>query len=270
MISLRLAGVDISLGGVPIVAGVGLEAGPGELVGLVGPNGSGKSTLLRSVYRAVRPRAGLVTLGGDDAWALPAREVARRAAVVVQEPPTDFDFSVGDVVAMGRLPHKGVLDRDTPADTAIVADALGRVGLTEVDERPFATLSGGEKQRALIARALAQQCPLLILDEPTNHLDVRYQLEILDLVASLGVTTLVALHDLNLAASYCQRVYVLAAGVVVAGGAPVDVLTPELVLTVFGVHAERWAHPITGHTQLAFSATPPPLAAAASLTTERR
>jgi len=122
--------------------------------------------------------------------------------------------------------------------------------------RRFATLSGGEKQRALVARALAQQSRLLLLDEPTNHLDVRYQLEVLDLVASLGVTTVAALHDLNLAATYRDRVYVLEAGGVVASGPPGDVLTPEMVAGVFGVRAERFDHPLTGRPQLAFSSIP--------------
>jgi iron complex transport system ATP-binding protein len=256
MIRLRLADLDLAIDGHPIVTGADLEVAPGEMVGLVGPNGSGKSTLLRAVYRMVRPAAGRVLLDDDDAWQLPSREVARRAAVVVQEPPSDFDFTAREVVAMGRLPYKGLLDRDTAADAGLVADALAQVGLAEVGDRPFATLSGGEKQRVLVARALAQQSRLLVLDEPTNHLDVRYQLEVLDLVAQLGITTLVALHDLNLAASYCQRVYVLQDGAVVVGGAPDEVLTPSLVLRVFGVWADRWVHPATGRAQLAFSSPP--------------
>jgi iron complex transport system ATP-binding protein len=254
--TLRLDGVEVRLGGAPVLDGADLVCGPGEVVGLVGPNGSGKSTLLRTVYRVARPHAGLVTIGGDDAWALAPREVARRAAVVVQEPPTDFDFRAWDVAAMGRLPHKGCFDRDTAADHAVVAAALDRVGVGSLAERRYATLSGGEKQRVLIARALAQQSRLLLLDEPTNHLDVRYQLEVLDLVVGLGITTVVALHDLNLAATYCSRVCVLTAGRVVAAGVPEDILTPDLVGAVFGVHAERFVHPVTGRVQLAFSSTP--------------
>lgn len=271
MSRLRLADVAVRLGGADVLDGVELECRAGELVGLVGPNGSGKSTLLRTVYRMARPWAGRVTIDGDDAWALPSREVARRAAAVVQERPSEFDFTVGEVVALGRLPHKGSFDRDNGADRAVVEAALVRVGLAALAGRTFATLSGGEKQRALVARALAQQSRLLLLDEPTNHLDVRHQLEVLDLVSGLGVTTLAALHDLNLAATYCDRVYVLDAGRVVASGPPRDVLTPEMVGAVFGVRAERFDHPITGRPQLAFSSTPAAAPEALpSLASERR
>ena len=251
---LEVNNVAVQIDSRRIVEEIALQVGPGEIVGLIGPNGSGKSTLLRSVYRLLRPVVGYVQLGGDDVWKISARESARRTGVVVQETPSDFEFTVAEVVEMGRTPHKGLLEADNQRDEQIVQEALRRVNLAEFGERSFNTLSGGEKQRVLVARALAQQPKLLVLDEPTNHLDIRYQLEILNLVRSLGITTLVTLHDLNLAAAYCHRLYLLAAGRIAVAGAPEEVLTPEWVRSVYGVEAVRGQHPITGRLQLAFVA----------------
>jgi iron complex transport system ATP-binding protein len=253
---LEIDHVAVAIGAKRIVHEASLEVEPGSIVGLIGPNGSGKSTLLRSVYRLLRPAAGYVRLGGDDVWQLSAKESARRTGVVVQETPTDFEFTVSEVVAMGRTPHKGMLAADTAADAEIVAAALRRVNMRAFVERQFSTLSGGEKQRVLVARALAQQPRFLVLDEPTNHLDIHYQLEILELVKSLGITTLITLHDLNLAAAYCQQLYMLQAGRIVASGAPEAVLTPERLRGVFLVDAVVGRHPVTGALQLAFVATP--------------
>ena len=235
-----------------ILRSLALSVGAGELVGLVGPNGSGKTTLLRTMYRALKPDAGLITLDGDDVWKLSPRDAARRTAAVLQESPGEFEFSVEEMVFMGRTPHKGPLDRETAGDRRIVADALARVGMTELAGRAFSTLSGGEKQRVLIARALAQQARFLVLDEPTNHLDIRYQLEVLELVKGLRVTTLAALHDLNLAAAYCDRVYAIDEGQVVASGTPHEVFTPDLLRRVFGVGASVQSHPVTGKPHLTF------------------
>lgn len=237
-----------------IVDEVSLQVAPGEIVGLIGPNGSGKSTLLRSVYRLLKPAAGFVRLGEDDVWKLTARESARRTGVVVQETPSDFDFTVREVVEMGRTPHKGMLEGDNVHDAQIVDDALSRVNMTAFLARSFNTLSGGEKQRVLVARALAQQPKLLVLDEPTNHLDIRYQLEILNLVRGLGITTLVTLHDLNLAAAYCHRLYLLSNGRIATAGAPAAVLTPHWVRSVYGVDAHCGVHPVTGQLHLVFMA----------------
>ncbi len=253
---LSLDGVTVAIDDATLVADATLEIGSGEMVGLVGPNGSGKSSLLRSVYRVLRPQAGLVSLDGDDVWRLPAREAARRAAVVTQESAADFEFTAYEVVMLGRLPHKGPFDRDTPDDRALCTAALDRVGMLDRAGRVYATLSGGEKQRVLIARALAQQSRLLLLDEPTNHLDVRFQFEILALVRGLGITVVAALHDLNLAAAYCDRVAVLARGRIVAEGEPEAVLTPALIADVFGVEAVPIRHPATGRMMLALSHDP--------------
>ena len=250
---LEVNEVAVAIASRRIVNEVSLEVAPGEIVGLIGPNGSGKSTLLRAVYRLLKPVAGYVQLGGDDVWRLNAREAARRTAVVVQETPSDFDFTVGEVVEMGRTPHKGLLEADNARDAQIVQDALARVNMADFVARSFNTLSGGEKQRVLVARALAQEPKLLVLDEPTNHLDIRYQLEILNLVRELGITTLVTLHDLNLAAAYCHRLYLLANGRIVMAGIPDVVLTPQWVRDVYGVATTCIPHPTTGRLLLAFA-----------------
>ncbi|MFI2373493.1 ABC transporter ATP-binding protein [Streptomyces sp. NPDC018964] len=250
--------VTVEISGARVVEDVSLRVGSGQVVGLVGPNGSGKSTLLRCVYRALRPTAGAVRLDGDDLSAMDARESARRLAALPQEAVAEFDFTAAEVVAMGRLPHQGALARDTDEDRRTCAAALERVGAGHLADRGFLTLSGGEKQRVLIARALAQRPRVLVLDEPTNHLDIAQQLEVLSLVRASGLTVLTALHDLNLAALHCDVLHVIDGGRTVASGAPHDVLTPALLADVFGVRAHRVLHPETGAVQLLFDRLPSP------------
>ncbi|MGQ0717315.1 MAG: ABC transporter ATP-binding protein [Pseudonocardiales bacterium] len=246
-------GVSVELAGALVVEDAVLRAEPGSVVGLLGPNGSGKTTLLRTMFRAVRPVAGVVRVGGDDVWSMTARQAARRTAVVTQDHGADFEFSVTEVVAMGRVPHKGLFERGGPADDDIVTAVLQRVGVAQLAHRSFSTLSGGERQKVLVARALAQQPAVLVLDEPTNHLDIAAQLELLELVGELGVTVVTALHDLNLAAGNCDHVVVLVQGVVVASGPPADVLTATLIGDVFGVSVHCGSHPLTGRPLLAFA-----------------
>ncbi|MGW6566283.1 ABC transporter ATP-binding protein [Streptomyces sp. NPDC054975] len=251
--------LTVALAGAKLVEDVTLRAGEGELVGLVGPNGSGKSSLLRCVYRALRPTAGTVRLDGQDLHAMSAREGARRLAALPQESVAEFDFTVTEVVAMGRLPHQSAAARTTAEDRQTCEAALARVGAGHLADRGFLTLSGGEKQRVLIARALAQQPQVLVLDEPTNHLDIAQQLEVLSLVRDSRITVLTALHDLNLAAVHCDLLYVIQRGRIVASGAPHEVLTPELLAGVFGVRAHRVPHPESGAPQLLFDRLPPAL-----------
>lgn len=248
--------LTVEISGVRVVEDASLSAGSGQFVGLVGPNGSGKSTVLRCVYRALRPTAGAVCLGGDDLRAMSPRESARRLAVLPQEAVAEFDFTVAEIVAMGRLPHQGAVARETDEDRRTCATALEGVGAGHLADRGFLTLSGGEKQRVLIARALAQQPRVLVLDEPTNHLDIAQQLEVLSLVRASGLTVLTALHDLNLAALHCDLIHVIDSGRIVASGAPHEVLTPVLLAEVFGVRAHRVPHPETGATQLLFDRLP--------------
>ncbi|MBG7699347.1 ABC transporter ATP-binding protein [Streptomyces sp. MC1] len=246
--------VTIEAAGARLVDRVRLAADSGTFVGLVGPNGSGKSTLLRTVYRALRPAAGAVRLDGDDLHAMDPRAAARALAALPQESSAEFDFTVAEVVAMGRLPHRG---RTAASDREICARAMDRTGVAHLADRGFPGLSGGEKQRVLIARALAQQPRVLILDEPTNHLDIAHQLDVLALVRGSGLTVLAALHDLNLAAAHCDVLYVIDKGRIVAAGPPHDVLRPALLAEVFGIRAHPVRHPGTGAVQLLFDLLPP-------------
>ncbi|WP_457030044.1 ABC transporter ATP-binding protein [Kitasatospora sp. P5_F3] len=244
--------VSVEIAGTRLVHEVTVRAASGQVLGLVGPNGSGKSTLLRCVYRALRPAAGTVRLDGDDLHGLTPREGARRVGALPQETVAEFDFTVAEVVGMGRLPHRRGFGGPGPDDAAGCAEALARVGAGHLAGRGFLDLSGGEKQRVLIARALVQQPKVLVLDEPTNHLDIAHQLEVLALVRASGLTVLTALHDLNLAAAHCDLLYVIAGGRIVASGPPGEVLSAELLAEVFGVRAHPVRHPVTGAVQLLF------------------
>ncbi|MFC4068952.1 ABC transporter ATP-binding protein [Actinoplanes subglobosus] len=251
---LGLTGVGVRLGVSRVVRDVTLDCPAGSFVGLLGPNGSGKSSLLRAVYRALPADTGTVLLDGRDLLRdLSAREAAQRVAVLAQEPGHEVGFTVAEMVAAGRTPHHGAWGRWSGDDRTIVERTIATVGLSGHGHRRFDALSGGEKQRVLLARALAQQPSVLILDEPTNHLDIGTQLALLALVRGLGVTVLAALHDLNLAAAYCDRLHLLHHGETVAGGTPGEVLTPAAIARVFGVTAHRIAHPETGRPHLIFS-----------------
>lgn len=221
-----------------VVDDVSLHPRRGEMIGLLGPNGSGKSSLLRLLQAAARPDSGTVTLDGDPIESLSRRAVARRVATVTQHADTDTDITVYDVVRLGRTPHRNAWGAGSSRDESAIRSALERVGLTDKAERPWRALSGGERQRAHIARALAQEPHELLLDEPTNHLDIRHQLDLLHLVSGLGTTSIIALHDLNLAGMFCDRVMVLEHGRAVAAGTPREVLTPELIREVYGVNAK--------------------------------
>jgi iron complex transport system ATP-binding protein len=249
---LEVQGLCWGVDGRDILHDIQMSVDSGAMVGLIGPNGSGKSSLLRCVYRALKPRAGSIAIDGDDLWSISSKEAARRIAVVLQETPSEFDFTAYEIVSMGRNPHKQMFDRANEQDNKIIEDALDRVGMTGFDDRNFATLSGGEKQRILIARSLSQQASFLLLDEPTNHLDIRYQLEIMNLVKELGLSTLAALHDLNIATEYCDKIYVIDDGRIVASGPPSEVLEPPLIKQVFGVGASVDHNTHTGKPRLNF------------------
>jgi iron complex transport system ATP-binding protein len=247
--SLELIDLSVDLGGRRIVSDVDLEVADGEFAALLGPNGSGKSTILKTIYRVNRPAAGRIRLDGEDLLALSARDAARRIAVVAQETTVEFALTVWEMAMLGRVPHKRGFDRDGPEDHEKVADALAHVGAAGLARRNFHQLSGGEKQRVLIARAIAQEADHLLLDEPTTHLDVRYQVEVLELVRGLGVTVLAALHDLALAALYCDSVHLLADGRVVDHGPPGSVITAPAIEHVYGAEVVVVPHPDTGAPQ---------------------
>ncbi|MEU1022147.1 ABC transporter ATP-binding protein, partial [Streptomyces sp. NPDC005904] len=197
----------------------------------------GKSTLLRLLAGVLAPAAGVVTLDGRPLADTPRRAVARRIAVVEQHASTQVELTVRDVVRLGRVPHRRAWSAPTPEDERAVREALEHTGLTERAAQSWHTLSGGERQRVQIARALAQEPRELLLDEPTNHLDVQHQLELLALIAELPLTSVIALHDLNLAAMYCDHVLILKEGTAYAAGTPAEVITEQLIAEVYGVRA---------------------------------
>ncbi|AYJ47526.1 ABC transporter ATP-binding protein [Rhodococcus sp. P1Y] len=235
--TIQAKGIHWSRGSQSILGGVDFEPAKGETIGLIGPNGSGKSSLLRILAGIVSPDEGSVSLDGSAMSNMRRKQIARRVAMVDQHSDTEVDISVRDVVRLGRIPHQGMFGGDTAADDRAVTRALEDTAMASKAQRLWHTLSGGERQRVQIARALAQEPSELLLDEPTNHLDIAHQLDILDLVSQLPLTSFIALHDLNLAAMFCDRIVVLRAGVVVALGTPTEVITEALVLDVYNVHA---------------------------------
>jgi iron complex transport system ATP-binding protein len=245
-VSLELDRLSVDIGGRRIVTDICLRVPDGSFAGLLGPNGSGKSTILKAIYRVHRPAAGRVLLDGGDLLSLRPQDAARRIAVVGQEFTLEFDFTVAEMVMIGRTPHKRSFDRDNETDRAIADQAMAQVGCADLAHRGFNTLSGGEKQRVLIAAAMAQGADHLILDEPTNHLDIRYQVEIAELVSELGVTVLAAIHDLSLAALFCDTVHLIAGGRLVAAGPPASVLTADIVRDAYGTDVLVIDHPETG------------------------
>jgi len=219
-----------------VLTGVDLDLSPGSIVGLLGPNGAGKSTLVRALSGVLRRFSGTIRVAGDDLGALSRREVARRIAVVPQEPRFEFPFTALEVVVMGRHPHLAGLAFESAADIALARRALERCGAAHLAGRPIDQLSSGERQRVVFARALAQQAPILLLDEPASFLDLRFQVELFDRLRELaeeGTGIVAVLHDLNLAAEYCDRIVLLQAGRVVAAGPTADVLTYRNLTAVY-------------------------------------
>lgn len=242
---------------------VSFDVPPGELVAVLGPNGSGKTTLLRLLAGLLRPDTGRIVLDGDELSLLPRNALARRMAMVPQETHLAFDYSVLEIVLMGRYPHLRVLELEGPADLQIAREALTATGTADLERRGFMTLSGGEKQRVVIASALAQLWQpagpsrvstiggLLLLDEPTASLDIGYQLDIAATLRSLnetcGTTMIVSTHDLTLAATMCRHIVMLREGRVIAAGPTEEVLTRDTVRALYDVEADVSRHETTGH-----------------------
>jgi iron complex transport system ATP-binding protein len=234
----------------PVLHGVSLEAHAGEVVALIGPNGSGKSTVLRVGAGGLRPSRGQALVDGKELWQLAAKERAQRVAVVPQDNPVPNGMFVREMVGLGRTPYVRLLLGPTARDRQVVEGALGAVGLHDLAERRVDELSGGERQRVILARALAQEPSLLLLDEPTANLDLHHQVAMLELVRGLareqGLAVVAAVHDLQLAALFCDRVILLSNGRVVSHGSPETVLTPTLLLETFGQRVALSAHPTHG------------------------
>ena len=253
--NLQVEQVAFGIGQTQILQGIDLEVQDREIVALIGPNGSGKSTLLKCIYRTLHPNAGRIELNGRSLDELSFRESALQMAVVAQHNQYQFDFSVMDIVLMGRMPHKKLLEGDTLEDYTIARRALAQVGMDHMETRNFLSLSGGEQQRVILARALTQESPCLILDEPTNHLDIKYQLEMLEIVRDAGVTVLMAVHDLNLASQFCHRLVAIDRGQVVGTGTPKELLTPEFTQNLYGVHSRIVEGPTKDSIHIIFTET---------------
>lgn len=236
--ALRIEGLGYSIGSKEILEDIFVAVRNGELVGLIGPNGSGKTTLLRHVYRALPPEAKTVFIQGRDIRTFSYRESAREVTVLRQEHGSDFPYTILEMVLMGRSPHRKFFESDTVEDKELALSALRRVGMSHAEDRAFGNLSGGEKQRVLMARSLAQEAEILLLDEPTNHLDVYYQWSLMGIIKGLGKTVLAVMHELNLACAFCDRIYALDGGRIVASGKPSEVCTKELLAKVFRIDAD--------------------------------
>jgi iron complex transport system ATP-binding protein len=235
--SIKADNLVWKIGSKTVIDGISFEAEPGKMLGLLGPNGSGKTSLLRLLARRKRPHSGQITLDQLDLSKFRRRAIAQRVAFIEQHASTNANLKVVDVVKLGRFPHRSMFSGWTPEDDAAVSEALDRTGMSAKRNDLWQSLSGGEKQRTHLARALAQSPKELILDEPTNHLDVHHQISLLRLVSSLPITSIIALHDLNHAAMFCDRLIVMQAGKIVASGLPEEVLTQDLLREVFSVEA---------------------------------
>lgn len=235
---LEVDNLHLTLGGKEIIKGLSLTFPEQAFTGIIGPNGSGKSTFLQSIYRVLEPTKGTIYLDGKPLSYYPLKESAKKQAVLSQHHGGLFDFPVLDMVLMGRTPYKKMMEPDTKEDYDLANEALATVGMTAYKEARFSELSGGEQQRVLLARALAQKTECLILDEPTNHLDIQYQIQLLRLIKEQSFTTIAALHDLNLAAMYCDYLVAVKEGAVFCTGTVEEVLTPSTINALFKVQVE--------------------------------
>ncbi|MFM2154990.1 MAG: hypothetical protein RL382_891 [Actinomycetota bacterium] len=248
----NLENVGVSIDTTPILSGLTLEIKSGEFTSIVGVNGSGKTTLLRLLYRALNCDSGKIELDGEELTQIRPKTFARQVAVVAQDSETEFDFTVEEVVSVGRVPHSSNIIGYSRMDREKVRESLGQVGMLNFLDRKFSTLSGGEKKRVQIARALAQEPQVLLLDEPTNHLDIKQQFEILSLVKSLGITVVAVLHDLNLVAKYSNKVILIDDTKLQKIGTTKAVLTKKTILKFFGVHIDQVKSSSEGDFQIIF------------------
>ena len=253
-LSIDVHGLTLTYDTFPVLDGAEFKIEKGDLVALLGANGAGKSTLLRCISRILQPTGGRIILDGRDLDKLNSREAARLMAVVPQETTADFDFSVEDIVMMGRFPYLRRFQKESREDYEIVKRSMEMTGVSHLSERSIATLSGGEKQRVIMARAISQQPEVLLLDEPTANLDIGYQSMLLELAARLnreqGVTVIAAIHDINLAVHHFSRFIMLSDGRVLATGRPEEVITPENIHKSYGIPASTYRHPLHGVLQI--------------------
>ncbi len=245
----EIKNIGVTVAGKSLLDQISFFVEKNKFVGIIGPNGSGKSTLLKCIYRVVQPDKGTIFFDGKKLESLKLKESAQNVAVMEQHTNyVDFDFSVEEIVIMGRSPYKKTFEMDTPEDYAIVNEALSMVGLCGMEKRKISTLSGGERQRVALARVLAQKTPCLVMDEPTNHLDIKYQLQIMKIIKRIECTVIAAVHDLNLAAAFCDEIIALKDGKIVGYGKPEVLFSPTFISELYGVVAEvqysKWTNKI--------------------------
>lgn len=252
MFKLQVKNLEFSIDKKEILKDISFEIPKGSFVGIIGPNGSGKSTILKNIYRLYKPDSGQILLDNKNLLNMKDKDCAKEIAVLAQESNSQFDFTVEQIVKMGRYPYKSVFEDYSKKDLDMVTDMLKRVGLEDYVGRSFSKLSGGEKQRTLIARALVQDTDFLILDEPTNHLDIGYQIQLMDLVKSLNITTLSAIHDMNMASMYCDYLIVMKDGKIKNCGSVKEVITEEMLKEIFGVNAYVGVNPMNNKLQVSF------------------
>ena len=252
MLKLQVKNLKFSIDKKDILKDISFDIPKGSFVGIIGPNGSGKSTILKNIYRLYKPDSGRLILDNKDLSTMKDKDCAKEIAVLAQESNSQFDFTVEQIVKMGRYPYKSVFEDYSKKDIDMVNNMLKRVGLDDYSNRSFSKLSGGEKQRTLIARALVQDTDFLILDEPTNHLDIGYQIQLMDLVKSLNITTLSAIHDMNIASMYCDYLIVMKDGKIRKCGKVEEVITSDMLKEIFGVNAYVGVNPINNKLQVSF------------------
>ena len=234
-----------------ILEDINFTVNTGQFIGIIGTNGSGKSSLLRTIYRYIKPSSGSVVVAQQDIWQQSAKQIAQQIAVV-QQNHEQLPYLVIDIIKMGLTPRKNFFESDNPDDLKVIDQAINDVGLGHLAHHNYQTLSGGEQQRVLIARAIAQQTPILIMDEPTNHLDIHYQIDILNRIKALNKTVIVSLHDLNIASAFCDELILLDQGKIIAHGSPMEVLTVPLISSTYQVEVTISQHPVHGNPLLTY------------------
>ena len=252
MIKLETKGITYSIDGKIIIDGIDISVKEGEFVGIVGPNGCGKSTLLKNIYKVFTPDSGAAFIDGEDLSKLSNRKTAKKMSVMQQENIVDFDMTVYDMVMLGRFAHQKLFSGSSEEDREIVSEYIREVGLSGYENRHFLSLSGGEKQRTLLARALSQKASLILLDEPTNHLDIGYQYQIMNILKRQRLTILCCVHDLNIAAAYCDRIILMKNKKIFDVGSPKEMLTRENIRTLFDIDTMIIENEKTGRLNIIF------------------
>lgn len=249
---LEIKNLFYKVKGKNILEDVNIKFPKRKFIGIIGPNGAGKSTLLKNIYGIYTQNSGDIFVEGRNIKEISKKERAKKIAVLAQEDNTQFDFKIEQIVEMGRYPYKNIFENYSQKDRDIAIKMLEKTGMKKYIGREFKSLSGGEKQRVLIARALAQETPILILDEPTNHLDIGFQLQLLHLIKHLDITVIAALHDLNVAAIFCDYIYVMKDGKKIEEGVPEEILTVKNLKNIFGIDCYIGKNPINNKIQISY------------------